>query len=150
MVYESGDLYQEGLQTWDNDCKAEALLVVRRQILFAMMGDSRRLGPVVLFLLFAAGPFVAATNDGPTSVQKAQETTSVGDLGYVMQLAVKAAVTQALQDQGDTNQALQDELRDLRAEIGLTSILWNEGEFGFISNRKSDFFIGAFLFGCSP
>ena len=85
-----------------------------------MRRGSFRLGPLqlgpALFLLFTATPFVAATNVGRTDTT-VQDTPSVGDLGYVIELAVKTAVTQASQDQGETNRVLQDEIRGLKADV---------------------------------
>ena len=73
-----------------------------------------------LFLLLFARLF--ADDDGslnPVQEQEAAapETYVVGDLGSVIQLAVKSSVGEALQEQKKTNEGLQVELRDLSSEI---------------------------------
>ena len=74
----------------------------------------------IRFLLLFARLF--ADDDGslnPVQEQEAAapETYVVGDLGSVIQLAVKSSVGEALQEQKKTNEGLQVELRDLRSEI---------------------------------
>ena len=78
----------------------------------------------IRFLLLFARLF--ADDDGslnPVQEQEAAapETYVVGDLGSVIQLAVKSSVGgllgEALQEQKKTNEGLQVELRDLWSEI---------------------------------
>ena len=72
----------------------------------------------IRFLLLFARLF--ADDDGflnPVQEAAAPEKYVVGDLGSVIQLAVKSSVGEALQEQKKTNEGLQVELRDLRSEI---------------------------------
>ena len=69
----------------------------------------------IRFLLLFARLF--ADDDGflnPVQEAAAPEKYVVGDLGSVIQLAVKSSVGEALQEQKKTNEGLQVELRDLR------------------------------------
>ena len=76
----------------------------------------------IRFLLLFARLF--ADDDGflnPVQEAAAPEKYVVGDLGSVIQLAVKSSVGglvgEALQEQKKTNEGLQVELRDLWSEI---------------------------------
>ena len=72
----------------------------------------------IRFLLLFARLF--ADDDGflnPVQEAAAPEKYVVGDLGSVIQLAVKSSVGEALQEQKKTNEGLQVELRDLSSEI---------------------------------
>ena len=91
-------------------------------------------GVVTILLLFLivhvrsyAAPSSLLRDSHTDAVQEAQEhppPPAVGDLGYVMQLAVKSAVTQALQDQDKINRALQDKIQGQeKAHTGEIQIL---------------------------